>query len=345
MSGSVPGVPHESMLRFLDHQLSVGEVGTLVDRLRADETARRQAAALLLQIGVLGELGRASADDLLPWRPRRVHRPRQPRWRTAAVAVGACLLAAAAILLFIRPGRPARTGHRSVLARTAGSRAPASVLPASVAGGAGALLVRGGPEPADAGDRTMLLHLEALGFAVTQVLDETVSNDDFTGKALVVISASTSREVMRARLPDLGLRDAPVPIVTCESSTFDLLGMTGPRRLGREGLGSAPGHTDLQIEAPGHVLAAGLQGVLRVASAPVPFSWGTPSEGAIRVASLGSKSRDLMAQFAYERGTAMVGATAPARRVGCFISTEAGDALTGEGWQLFDAGVRWAAGF
>jgi hypothetical protein len=346
---------HEPMLRFLDHQMAAEEVAALADRLRADETARRQTAALLLQVGVLAELARPAGDDRTAWQRRpRVSRPRGARWTATALALSTGLVAAAVLLLIIgrprTPVRPASHVDRPVFARATGSRGPVTERPSALAGGARALLVRGvGAEGADVGDQLMTRHLEALGFEVTQVLDETLSSEDLSGKALVVISASTNGPRVRAQLPGVGLREAPVPIVTCESATFDLLGMTGPR-VGQDvlhngyGFGSAPDHVDLQIEAPGHFLAVGLQGRVPIASAPVALSWGHPAESAIRVASLGGSGRHLIVQFAYERGATMVGVTAPARRVGCFISAGAGARLTADAWRLFDAGVRWASG-
>jgi hypothetical protein len=210
-----------------------------------------------------------------------------------------------------------------------------------------ALLVRGGePEVPSTGDAVMVAHLQGLGLEVTPVLDREVSADDLRGQDLVVISASTLGKVMRDKLPLLELRESSLPIVTCESSTFDLLGLTAPRHFEgasvANGFGSAPGHSTIEIETPGHPLAAGLSGPIPVASSAVALSWGDPSDAAIRVASVGTNRR-MAAQFAYERGASMVGLEAPARRVACFISAEAGEVLTAAGWKLFDAGVRWAS--
>lgn len=341
-----PRPPYHDVLRFLDHQLTAAEVSALTERLRDDETARRQAAALLLQIGTFGELARNPGEQRLP--ARRQPPARRPvHWPIALVA-GACALAAALALLIGRPGAPPRPRHpdRPAFARAAAPRAVTSTVPPA----GEALLVRGdAPEAPQEADQLIVGRLERLGFQVIQASDAEVSRNDLSGRALVVISATSSGQLLRARLPDLGLREAPVPVVTCESSTFDLLGMTGPRldagAATRRAYGSAPDHDSLEIESPGHPLAAGLRGPLRIASAPVALSWGVPAASAISVASLGDgRARPLKVQFAYEKGATMVGLVAPARRVGCFISGDAAGHLTAEGWQLFDAGVRWAAG-
>jgi hypothetical protein len=337
--------PHEAVLRLLDHQLEASEVSALGERLRDDETARREAAQLLLQIGILGEMAREPDGTRLPIRPRPEPQPR----RALAAVVVTALAAAAALLLVLNLRRPPahpRAGQRPPFARAV-HRSPARSV-AVVAGASRALLVHGGePDAVPAGDAVMLSHLEGLGFSVTQAVDAALSADDLLGKDLVVVSASTDGKVIRAKLPELGLRDAAVPVVTCESATFDLLGMTAARTWDGavilSGYGSTPYHTTLEILAPDHPLAAGLTGARTIASAQVALSWGHPSASAIRVAAVGAGNH-MAVQFAYERGAPMVGLDAPARRVACFVSAEAGEALTGDGWALFDAGVRWASG-
>jgi hypothetical protein len=335
-----PGASYETLLRFLDRQLDATEVAALVDGLRGDETARREAAALLLQIGTLGEL--ASKDVPPPMRPRS---PVALRVATVAAAC-ACL----ALLIFLigrrQPERPVVRANPQTFARPAAAPAPEVLAPPGSAGRA--LLVRGGDRDGPgAGDAVMIRHLAALGFEVGQALDASLSTEDLSSTTLLVISASTAAAAVREQIPLVGLRDAPVPIVTCETASFDLLALTGPRMRqappGGNGFGSAPDHTDVEIEATGHPLAAGLVGHLRIARAPVSVSWGAPASSAIKVANLGGRGH-MTVQFAYERGDRMVGAIAPARRVGCFVSSEAGEVLTAEGWQLFDAGVRWASG-
>jgi hypothetical protein len=305
--------------------------------LRSDEGARRQAAALLLQVGVLGEMAREPDDVRLP---RRARSPQAKSRRSLAVVALCAGLAAAIALLVIGLGRSARPPgvRRAPVFARAVARRPSVIGAAS---GHRALLVRGGDSEPGPGDAALAAHLEGLGLDVVQVLDAELAAGDVRDAELVVISASTLGKVVRERLPAAGLRDAPVPIVTCETATFDLLGMTAPRA--RSGLGSSPGHTGVEIAAPEHPLAAGLQGPIVVAGADVALSWGVPTSDAIPVATLDTNP-DMVVQFAYERGAAMVGLRAPARRVGCFISAEAAQLLTREGWALFDAGVRWAGG-
>jgi hypothetical protein len=48
--------------------------------------------------------------------------------------------------------------------------------------------------------------------------------------------------------------------------------------------------------------------------------------------------------FAYENGASMVGANAPARRVGWLAERDTPPLLTADGLRLFDAAIFWAAG-
>jgi hypothetical protein len=338
-----PPPPYRTVLRLLDRQLTAIELADLVDRLRDDQLARRQAAALLLQIGVLQEMARERDDVPRAWWPRS---PRaQPQRSFALVALCAGLAAAIALVVvgLRRPPSPPGAHRTPAAARLVAHRSPPR--PIAVPAGHRALLVRGGePEPWPA-DALLAGRLEAMGFEVVQLLDAELAALDVHGADLVVISASAEGRVIRERLLVAGLRTSGVPVVSCEGATFDLLGMTGPRSwdgsAARGGFGSAPDHTGVEIAAPDHPLAAGLHGPVAVATAPVALTWGEPSRDAIRVATLDT-NRALVAQFAYERGAAMSGLRAPARRVGCFISADAARLLTTDGWALFEAAVRWA---
>jgi len=345
MNQQLPDPPYKDLLRFLDHQLAPDESAKLVERLRGDETARHQAAGLLLQLGTFGELARNAGEDRVPALRQPPARSSTPRW--IAAAAGVCALAAALLLLIGKPRAPIarHRADRHAFARPT----PARGLIPEVRAAGSVLFIRGGqPDAPDAADALIVQHLGAIGFEVVQATEVGLSADDFSGRTVVFISASTSGRVLRQRLPALHLREANVPIVTCESSTFDLLGLTGPRvdpgAAGRNAFGSTPNHTGVEIETPSHALAGGLEGPLRIASAPVALTWGTPAPGAINVANLvGNRATPMSVQFAYEKGTPMVGLVAPARRVACFISAEAGPVLTAEGWRLFEAGVVWAA--
>jgi hypothetical protein len=101
--------------------------------------------------------------------------------------------------------------------------------------------------------------------------------------------------------------------------------------------------TQTQVAVSGtHPLAAGLAGTVTVVTAASAFNWGKPGASAAigaRVA-VGTQATS----FGYEAGSPMVGYAAPSRRVGLFIGTPASTKLNANGWKLFDAAARWAAG-
>jgi hypothetical protein len=106
--------------------------------------------------------------------------------------------------------------------------------------------------------------------------------------------------------------------------------------------GTTPGQRQLVITAPTHPIAAGLAGTVTVCPAGGTFAWGQPSPAAVVVARLVGPGPPAI--LAYEKGTAMAGLTAPARRVGFFFENPTATALAPHGWRLFDAAVRWTAG-
>jgi ferric-dicitrate binding protein FerR (iron transport regulator) len=206
------------------------------------------------------------------------------------------------------------------------------------------LFVKGestGRHPADLMDGALVRHLEGLGFVVEAVDEGELQAGHIEGKALVVISPSTS-EILGARIEDLSLAAAEVPVLCSRPHLYAELSMTPP---GQEGHFTSNA-TRLEVVAPRHPIAAGLTGPLQVTRAPGTLGWGQPGPGAVRVATFPDKNkRDLAVIFAYERGAPMAGSVtrAPARRVGFFMHPDLAPYLTDSGWALLDAAVRWAA--
>jgi hypothetical protein len=155
------------------------------------------------------------------------------------------------------------------------------------------------------------------------------------GFDLVVISDTVSSFDLQP-----GMRDLPAPMLVLEWFLYDELGLTGP--CGEEedcGTEVSPGH--LLIKNPSHPLAAGLTGTVRFTEKPGPINWGIPSVHAEWIATVpGRPDRALV--FAYDRGAAMPGARAPARRVALPYRGKTTTTLSQDGWALFDAAVRWA---
>jgi glucose/arabinose dehydrogenase len=187
----------------------------------------------------------------------------------------------------------------------------------------------------NSGDAAASARLEALGYAVTVKTGPASATADANEKGLVVLSSTVNSA-------DVGdkFRTTLVPVVTWESALMDNLGMTS----GASGQqGTASNQTQLRIVNSSHPLAAGLSGTVTVTSAAANFTWGKPNANAARVAVRTADSTQYVV-FGYERGAAMPGLTAPARRVGFFLENSTAASLTAQGWSLFDAAVRWAGG-
>jgi len=197
-------------------------------------------------------------------------------------------------------------------------------------------LVLTGEPPATAADAAVRDRLRADGFAPLLTRGAGSKASDANGKALLLLSATLDPATVLARF-----RTTAVPVVAWESALFDDLGMTGT--VPSASFGTLAAQSALRIVRPGHTLAAGLSGAITVTSAPSTFSFGEPNASAIVVGrALPAPQHPVL--FAYERGAAMPGLVAPARRVGLFFSDTTATALTESGWKLFDAAVKWAVG-
>jgi hypothetical protein len=130
--------------------------------------------------------------------------------------------------------------------------------------------------------------------------------------------------------------------MTWEWRLFDDYAMTGLRE--NVDFGEAHGQQSILIEnTSNHPLAAGLSGTVKVLTEAGDFHWGKVPASAEKIAVLpGHEDRAVV--FGFERGAALVGMTAPARRVGLFMPDDGAAHFTQQGWAIFDAAVRWAVG-
>jgi hypothetical protein len=194
-----------------------------------------------------------------------------------------------------------------------------------------------GSETLTRGDSAILDRLRSLGFVVSIISATMVTTESAQSTDFVLISRSVrSPEVMA------GFRDQPVALLVTEYNLYSELGMTGnaPDASGGDTLTA----TDLVISEPTHPLAAGFSGAVTVLEpGKGQYGFGVPGGDAVVVATLVDEPQGA-AIFAYERGSAMVGLSAPARRVGYFLDIQAATRLTAEGWAMFDAAAQWTAG-
>lgn len=188
----------------------------------------------------------------------------------------------------------------------------------------------------NAADGVVRNRLETLGYEVIQMSADSAQTSDADGKDLVVISGTAHANTASDKF-----RDVTIPVVTWEAHIFDDMGMTGTQ-VGND-YGSVADQTAVDVIDSTHPMAAGLSGQVTAVLELQPLRFGMANASADVVATIaGDPSRPAL--FGYETGTAMVGLNAPARRVGAFFSDDGPAVFNVEGWTLFDAAIRWAAG-
>ena len=128
----------------------------------------------------------------------------------------------------------------------------------------------------------------------------------------------------------------PVPILCSSAVFFDNLGIAQENE---EGL-TNQGEAFLEIVAPGHPLAAGRTGTIRVVRGAGSFGSAQTVAGAVPIASIVGDD-DEVGIVGLERGAAGALGPAPARRVGWFALEQTFPTLNPDGWALFDAAVGW----
>ncbi len=171
------------------------------------------------------------------------------------------------------------------------------------------------------------------GLSVSVVDDNAVSVGVESGFDVVLISSSVSPKVVGSKF-----RSSAVPVVAAEPYVFDDLGLTANSGVGRGEFGSL---VSLDVVDSGHPVAAGLSGEVVVNSVASPYSYGRPGAGASVVARLPGGG-DRAGVFVYEAGASMVGLSAPAARVGLFLSYATPQSLTATGELLVVSAVGWA---
>ena len=194
-----------------------------------------------------------------------------------------------------------------------------------------AYLVVGDPAAPTAGDSRLRTALEAEGFEV-RLLDDGAPASMASGARLVVLTSSCSSSALGSKY-----RDVATPVLTLDSGVFGLMGLTGPIVAVDHGEEQA---SQVQIVREAHPLAGGLTGSVAVVTQAAGMNWGRPAAAAEQIATFQGMA-DKVAIFAYERGAAMIGHTAPARRVGFFAADAAAERLTADGLRLLDAAVSW----
>ena len=169
-------------------------------------------------------------------------------------------------------------------------------------------------------------------YYTTTVRDDGASTD--TSKDVIVISSSVGVGTVGTKY-----RSAPKGVLLMKPALYPSMAMTAS---GADGTTSG---TKIKIVNANHQASAGvkLNALATVYGSSQGVAWGTPSGSASKVAVTSDGNSAHATIFTYENGAALAGGiTAPARRVGYFIA--AANALTAQGWQLFDFAVDYADG-
>lgn len=207
--------------------------------------------------------------------------------------------------------------------------------PAAAADNAPRVLLVGAntrPTPPDAALRDVM---EAAGYEVVLADDNAVGAGSVEGFDVVFVSSSIKPFVVKAKL-----RDVTVPVVNTEPFLHDDFKMTANLAAHR---GETGAFTQVTIVDDSHPMAAGLDGTVTTNTDATGFSFGRPVAAAQVIATLPG-SADQAAIFAFDAGDSLNGISAPARRVGLFLSYDTPRTLTDDGAALVVAALDWARG-
>lgn len=188
------------------------------------------------------------------------------------------------------------------------------------------------------GDAALDSHLKGRGFQITLGQDSVATATDAMGKDLLVISGSAGSTIVAGNFSDV-----TIPAVVLEVAVYDDMGMTGPTLFTDYGNNDNQMQILMNTATANHPLAAGLTGMVTVATEVSNLGWGLPAMTAVNIAAM-TMNPNRVAIFGYDRGAMMVTKAAPARRVGFFSLELVSAALTADGKKLFDAAVDWALG-
>jgi hypothetical protein len=203
-------------------------------------------------------------------------------------------------------------------------------------GGAGktVLLVMGYVTPKDPalkpGDAKIKDHLEARGFTVRFGDDDDGDASKAAGTNLVIVTQTTGETRIGNKY-----NGVQVPLICLNGTVFDDMQMTAAEPGGTANL------TMVAITNMAHPLAAGLSGSVSVIGSSTAATWGLPAAAGERIATVPGQANQVTI-FGYPSGAMMASGTAPAKRVGLFITEAMAVGMNDTGWKLFDAAVDWS---
>ncbi len=187
----------------------------------------------------------------------------------------------------------------------------------------------------NASDQAIQNLMESLDEEVTVVSDEAVLDEDANDREIIVISATAQAASMQANFSERGK-----PVLSMDAELFSSLGMTG--NLEDADFGTTESLSSLSVVDGSHPIANGFTGNAEVYVSATPMVWGQPNASASDIVAEDESGRATI--FAYEAGRPMVDGTAPARRLGFFMSDEGAAVATSDGMVLLENALLWVLG-
>ena len=195
-----------------------------------------------------------------------------------------------------------------------------------------ALFVVGSTSAPTPGELLTEQRLNFLGLAFTPKAASDVAAGDTTGKALILVSPNVTPADLKVKLATTA-----VPMVVEKADLYADLGMA---------TASGPAYGAQKATFTASVLSGGLTGSVDIYHQPDIASYGTGlgSKAIVAATMPGTATQALV--FGYDNGAAMAKGTAPARRVGVYLSDYAllPTQTTPATKKVFDTAVTWATG-
>ena len=189
-------------------------------------------------------------------------------------------------------------------------------------------------DPIGVEDNIVKERLEALGFEIELHSQNEAHPVDIAGADGVFVSESILSGNVGGAYEGIS-----IPFITSEAWLLDEMQIAPDNHTHED-----PNQTSVTIVDPGHPMAAGLEGEIEIAPAPVWIMSTCEPAGDVQIVAKATVN-DCVCLAGYEEGAEkMDGLKVKARRVLTFITRNSALVMTDDGWKLFDNSVLWGMG-
>ena len=193
------------------------------------------------------------------------------------------------------------------------------------------LVGSGAPDPIDA---KIIEHLKKLGFTVEPHAHDEKHPVNLNGVALVFISESTSSANITG-----AYKDSTVPVVNCETWTYDDMGFAP----NDTGFSSDPGDT-LTILKGDHPITKGLPKKVKVYSSAISIMAANNLAGELTILAVRADDEGRVTMSVYEKGAKTATGQTKACHVNIYAHSTAWEVITTDGWKLIENSILYASG-